>query len=198
MKIDNLTNSTQIYTSNVFFLRGDWNTLDDVNTLIDVGRDPSVIEKIKDINTGVGKQKVQRVILTHNHYDHTSLLPLVIENFNPAVYSFSSNVPGVDQLVQDGDTFKIGDSQVEVLHTPYHTTDSICLYCPEESCIFTGDTPLIFDQLPSTSNRKFFQALKKISNKDIQTIYPGHGKPQNRNVAQKISETLDKIENKKA
>ena len=70
MKIMNLTKNSKMYTSNVFLVLGAWKTVDDVNTLIDVGRDKSIIRKIENINTGLGKKKIDQVILTHSHSDH--------------------------------------------------------------------------------------------------------------------------------
>ncbi|MBW1739146.1 MAG: MBL fold metallo-hydrolase, partial [Deltaproteobacteria bacterium] len=90
MKIINLTRDSTIYTSNVYFLLGDWKAVDDVNALIDVGRDPSIIRKIQDLDTGVGKKRVQKVVFTHGHYDHVSLLPAIKDEFNPEVYAFHS------------------------------------------------------------------------------------------------------------
>jgi len=40
VKLVNLTKDSNIYTSNVHFLLGDWKAIDDVNALIDVGRTP--------------------------------------------------------------------------------------------------------------------------------------------------------------
>ena len=65
MKVDNLTSHNKVYTSNVYLLTGNWNTLSDLNTLIDVGRDPSILEKIDSASTGVGKQRVEPVSYTH-------------------------------------------------------------------------------------------------------------------------------------
>ena len=85
MKIINLTEKSSIYTSNVYLITGSWNTISDQNTLIDVGRDPAVIEEILNASTGVGKRRLDQVILTHSHYDHASLLPKIKENFGPVV-----------------------------------------------------------------------------------------------------------------
>ena len=38
MKIDNLTVKSTVYTSNAYLVRGDWNKLSDINTLVDVGK----------------------------------------------------------------------------------------------------------------------------------------------------------------
>jgi glyoxylase-like metal-dependent hydrolase (beta-lactamase superfamily II) len=77
VKALNLSEKSQIYTSNVYLLAGDWNCIQDVNTLVDVGSDNSIIDLINHASTGVGKIRVEKVILTHNHYDHASLLPQV-------------------------------------------------------------------------------------------------------------------------
>lgn len=66
-----------IYSSNVYLILGDWSAIDDVNTLIDVGNDPSIIERIATAPTGLGKRPVEQVIITHNHSDHTGILPLI-------------------------------------------------------------------------------------------------------------------------
>jgi len=105
MKIINLTHDSDIYTSNVYLLLGDRKGIDDVNTLIDVGRDSSIIEKIRKLDTGVGKKKVEKVILTHGHYDHVSLLPTIKDEFHPRAYAFHS-FDGVKHLLRDKDRSK--------------------------------------------------------------------------------------------
>lgn len=80
MKVDNLTTHSEVYTSNVYLLTGDWNMLSDLNTLIDVGEAPSIREKIDSASTAVGKLRIEQVILIHNHYDHASILPLIKKN----------------------------------------------------------------------------------------------------------------------
>ena len=108
MKIINLTSDSNTYTSNVYFLLGDWKAIDDVNALIDVGRDPSIIEKIKELDTGVGKKRVEEVVLTHGHFDHVSLLPTIKDEFDPEVYAFHS-FDGVSHALRDGQTLKLAD-----------------------------------------------------------------------------------------
>ena len=139
MKILNLTSESKMYTSNVYLITGTWNAIGDLNTLVDVGRDPSVIEKINNASTGVGKHRVEQVVLTHSHYDHASLLPQIKKTFNPEVYAYSHSLEGVDHLLKDGDTLKLGDRIFEVIYTPGHSSDSICLYCEEERVLFAGD-----------------------------------------------------------
>ena len=86
MRIINLINRTSmIYSSNVYLILGDWSAIEDINTLIDVGADPSVIEKINQSPTGVGKKPVEQVIFTHSHFDHTALLPTIRAQYQPIV-----------------------------------------------------------------------------------------------------------------
>jgi len=65
---------------------------------VDVGRDPAVIDKINNASTGVGKKRVGQVILTHSHYDHSSLFPIIKEVFNPVIYAFSPFFEGADHI----------------------------------------------------------------------------------------------------
>ncbi len=199
MKVINLSQSSSIYTANVYFILGDYNTLADVNTLIDVGRDPVIIRKIFQTDSGVGKHRVQQVILTHNHYDHTSLLPLIKQKFNPRVYAFSANIKGVDRLLQDGDRVQIGDRMAEVIHTPGHTTDSICLYCPAEAALFTGDTHLFLEAPPANYSAAFITALRRLAGYKIDILYGGHGVSRKGDYGAKIRAALNHIrrENKR-
>lgn len=196
MKIINLTSDSKIYTSNVYFLLGDRKGVDDVNALIDVGRDHSIIEKIKKLDTGVGKKKLEKVVLTHGHYDHASLLPAIKDEFNPKAYAFHS-FDGVSHILRNGQTLKLADRWFEVIHTPCHTGDSICLYCAQEAVLFSGDTPLIITATNGSYQEDFISALERIARRNITTIYPGHGEPITCKVKQSIYTSLDNIRKSK-
>lgn len=177
MKIINITEKSKIYTANVFYILGNWNRIEDANTLVDVGRDPAVIKRIMDIQSGLGKKKLCQVVLTHCHYDHASLLPHIRQIFSPVVYAASPYLEGVDHLIKDGETIKIGDEIFELIHTPGHSSDSICLYCESEGVLFAGDTPVSIRSSDEIYEQSFIEALEKLSLKDIRKIYPGHGDP---------------------
>ena len=192
MKVMNLTRESTTYTSNVYFLLGDWKTVDDLNTLIDVGRDPSIIEKIQQLDTGVGKKRVEKVVLTHGHYDHVSLLPTIKDEFAPEVYAFHS-FDGVSHVLRDGQTLKLADRIFEVIHTPGHTSDSICLYCDQDALIFSGDTSLIITTTDGSYEETFIIALERIARRNITTIYPGHGEPITVGVKRSLYTSLDNV-----
>lgn len=177
MKIINLSEGKKIYTSNVYLVTGDWNKLSDINTLIDVGRDPTILDKIDEASTGVGKKRIQKVILTHSHYDHATLLPVIKNRYNPKTFAASSVLENIDVILKGGERLKIGDQEFEVIYTPGHSNDSICLYCKKGKVLFAGDTPLVIRTKDTTYEKEFIKALEEISKKEIETIYFGHGEP---------------------
>jgi len=193
MKVFNLTENSDVYTSNVYLVTGNFNDLSDVNTLIDVGRDEKVTEKIYTMATGVGKKRIEQVILTHIHYDHSGMLLNIKKEFNPIVYAYSSNFENVDTVLKDGDLLKIGDRQFEVIHVTVHSNDSICLYNEEEQVLFSGDTPLDINTSEGTYDSHFVDILENLVNKKISAIYLGHGKPILSNCKEILQKTLSNV-----
>jgi glyoxylase-like metal-dependent hydrolase (beta-lactamase superfamily II) len=177
LRVIRLANSGLIYSCNVYLVLGDWSRIGDVNTLIDVGRDPAVLDSLAQAPTGVGKRAVEQVLLTHGHYDHVELVQAIRDLFQPTVCAFPGAIEGADRLLQDGDELKAGDRIFEVLHTPGHSSDSICLYCPAEGVLFAGDTPLLLHTSDSTYEESFAAALEKICTRNVRAIYFGHGAP---------------------
>lgn len=158
MRVFPLKKNPQLYTCAVYLVLGDWNRLEDVNTLIDVGTDGFILKELEGFATGVGKRRVERVVMTHSHFDHVGGLAEIQARYHSEAWSFSPFSPMVRQLqvdaqadrtfiptvrkLQDGMIMRIGDRDFTVMHTPGHSTDSICLYCPGEQVLFSGDTPL--------------------------------------------------------
>ncbi len=202
MKITNLTESSGIYTCNAYLVLGAWSTLEDVNTLVDVGRDPAIIRTIDDVYTGVGKKRVDQVVVTHSHYDHTGMLREICAAYSPRVYAFSpfwesdsgllSDVlsPAQVHIVKDGDTLRIGDRTFEVIHAPGHSNDSICFYCEAEGILFAGDSPLVL-RAPASYDSTHREALRRLSQKKINTIYFGHGAPMTGNCSKVLQESVE-------
>lgn len=177
MRIINLTESkSMIYSSNVYLILGDWSAIQDVNTLIDVGNNPAIVNAIRNAPTGVGKFAIERVILTHGHFDHTALLPLIRAQFNPRVYAHPA-FTDADIALQDGAQLGCGDRTVQVIFTPGHSEDSICLYCEQEGVLFVGDTPVVIRSDEGTHEKRFVDALARLCQKRVQAIYFGHGEP---------------------
>src|SRR5690606_8449806 len=84
-----------------------------------------------------------------------------------------------DKILEDGDRIEFGSSIIDVIYTPGHTKDSICLIVDNE-IILTGDTIFVGScgrlDLPGGSASEMFDSIYgKLSNLDEKLIvYPGH------------------------
>lgn len=107
-------------------------------------------------------------------YDSSISLTYYTETHNPELEA--------DSRVDDGDLIHVGKIEFRVIATPGHTKGGLCLYCPSEDMIFTGDT--IFSgawgrtDLPTGDIKEIMDSImNKILILPKNTIiYPGHGK----------------------
>jgi glyoxylase-like metal-dependent hydrolase (beta-lactamase superfamily II)/rhodanese-related sulfurtransferase len=82
------------------------------------------------------------VVETHTHADHFMLGHAARSALGvPVVMHRASPSPFVERYVEDGERLPLHDQTIEILHTPGHTKDSICLRVP--GAVLTGDTLLI-------------------------------------------------------
>lgn len=174
MKVSNLSTGATTYSCNAYLILGTWNALGDTNTLVDVGRDELLLKHLEQANTGVGKRRVEQVIITHAHYDHLSLLPKIEARYRPQIYAYSESVEGALRLY-GGERLVLGDEEFEVVHTPAHSQDSICLVGVKCGALFCGDTPLRVRDCDGSYGETFVNALARLMQFDVQVIYPGHG-----------------------
>ncbi len=176
MRVLKVNTNPTLYSSNVYLILGDFNKIEDVNTLIDTGGDGYIINEIKSLNTGVGKTPVAQIILTHNHFDHSGGLKELKNNFNTKVLAVT-NGEYVDKLLKNNDAVKIGDDYCEIIHISEHSNDSICIYCYNQHILFSGDTPLFITSDNETHSKDFLHKIEYICSLKIDIIYPGHGNP---------------------
>jgi len=196
MKIANLTQGSAVYTSNTYLLTGTWNAIPDVNTLIDTGRDPKIIETLWNSPTGVGKRRLDLVILTHSHYDHSSMTMAIKKEFGPVICGGSPNFEGMDRVLKDGERIRVADLDAIVILTPGHSNDSLCLYCEREGILFVGDTPVIIRTRDNTYEDAFLDSLERIAALNVTAIYPGHGSPTLEHCNELIRESLANVSGK--
>ena len=164
--------------------------------IIDPGDEPERIFRfLNDM-----KVKPSQIIATHTHFDHvlgvdslrTKLsIPFLIHHDDlDMLESMQSRVrqfmgfevpppPKVDGYLKDGESLKLGDESIRVLHTPGHSPGSISL--SGDGYVLTGDA--LFSQsigrtdLPGgdldTLVRSIREQLFKLDDETI--VYPGHG-----------------------
>ncbi|WP_066963793.1 hydroxyacylglutathione hydrolase [Microbulbifer sp. Q7] len=86
-------------------------------------------------------QKLQGILLTHHHLDHTGGVQALKEKYDCEVFGPAS-IQGVTRPLQDGDRFSLFGYDCEVLAVPGHTLDHIAVVLNEDGTthLFCGDT----------------------------------------------------------
>jgi glyoxylase-like metal-dependent hydrolase (beta-lactamase superfamily II) len=192
MRVTLLKKSPDVYSCNVYLIRGDWNKMDDINTLIDTGTDGFIIDELNNISTGVGKKRVEQVIITHEHFDHSAGLKWIIKEFNPLVFAYSDLGIG-NSILRDGMFLKTGDKSSMIIHTPGHSHDSVCLYNQEDQVLFSGDTTVDIKFEGGTYTRSYVEALDRLTKLKISTIYRGHDDPITENAEEILKFSLRNV-----
>lgn len=182
MRLQRLSTTPGVYSGLVYYIRGDWNTLDDVNTLIDVGTDGLIVNELEGINQGVGKKKVEQVILTHEHFDHAAGLGRIISAYEPDRVIARSELPGVTERAYHGMEVRIGDRDAVIYLTPGHSNDSISVYIPREKVLFVGDTNVNIRTPSPGYSPEFINTLELYLQLNVETIYTGHDAPMTEGV----------------
>jgi hydroxyacylglutathione hydrolase len=146
--------------------------------------------RVKDINF---------IILTHEHYDHIGataffhrtavvaahrLAANKLELQDEFVTLLSRDQPSkpfwVDVWLEDGSIIDLGNYELQVLHTPGHTSGCICLYEPRAGLLFTGDTVFAGGTLSEIAVggnvSDYVNSVRRLCNLKSKQIYPGHGR----------------------
>ncbi len=115
----------------------------------------AVIDPLRDIDAYLElanerKAKVKYIFETHFHADFVSgHLDLGKATGAPIIYGPNTDTKFPVHVAKDGETFKVGDLTVKVLHTPGHTLESTCYLLKDahgkDYCVFTGDTLFVGD-----------------------------------------------------
>ncbi len=114
------------------------------------------------------KQKGLRLrytLETHTHADHLSGSMRLKELTGAMMLMHAASpAPCVDRRLQDGETVELGRLRLEVMATPGHTQDALCLVLPGR--VLTGDTLLIGScgraDLPTGSATQLYESLQRL------------------------------------
>jgi glyoxylase-like metal-dependent hydrolase (beta-lactamase superfamily II) len=124
-------------------------------------------------------------------------IPEEMKEMREKVSKFREQAAEAEPTVQmnDGDEFTVGSLTLRIIHTPGHTLGSVCIYCPEERALFTGDTALGLGTVaisppPHGDMALYLQSLAKLQTIDSALMLPGHGITVH-DVASKLQELID-------
>ena len=121
--------------------------------------------------------RIRFVIDTHTHADHFSASRQIAAQLGAmTVMHRASPAPGIAMRIDDGESIVLGKLRLRALHTPGHTTDSMCLV--GEDRVFTGDTLIGGTgrtDLPSGDPEALFASLEKLRALDpALLVFPAH------------------------
>jgi hydroxyacylglutathione hydrolase len=182
--------------SHVYLIKGDTK-----NVLIDTGvagKFPVLKRRLAEL--GLRVRDINLIVLTHEHYDHigataffhqtaivaahrlaANKLELQDEFVTFSKYRNQPNRPfWVDVWLEDGSIIDLGNYELQVMHTPGHTSGCICLYEPRAGFLFTGDTVFAGGTLSEIAVggnvSDYVNSVRRLSSLKIKEIYPGHGR----------------------
>lgn len=87
--------------------------------------------------------QLTHILTTHHHHDHTGGNAELKAETGCSIIgprNEAAKVPGIDKAVGEGDTFKLGSFDVNVIETPGHTLGHVTYYIPAAHVAFAGDT----------------------------------------------------------
>lgn len=87
--------------------------------------------------------RLDMILLTHHHADHTAGTDEVRARFNCPVVGAAADahrLPKLDQSVREGDTVTLGNATAQVIETPGHTRGQINFFFPDGAVLLSGDT----------------------------------------------------------
>jgi glyoxylase-like metal-dependent hydrolase (beta-lactamase superfamily II) len=138
--------------------------------------------KASEIIAALEGTQPKYILLTHDHFDHTGVIvslrtrlkvPLACHELD----SFQLKTPP-EIFLKDGDSLKLGNLSIHVLHTPGHTRGGLSFLMGKY--LFVGDT--IFPGGPGHTETpdEFKQIISSITQKilrlpDDTELLPGHG-----------------------
>jgi hydroxyacylglutathione hydrolase len=128
--------------------------------------------------------KIETVLLTHTHGDHTNGVEEVCRRCDASVHVHALEKdraaagPAPIHTLKDGATLTLGHLEVEAMHTPGHSPGALCYRAGE--CLFTGDTLFVGRTgrmvFPGGSQEQMYESTLRLRNLPPGlTVFPGHG-----------------------
>jgi glyoxylase-like metal-dependent hydrolase (beta-lactamase superfamily II)/rhodanese-related sulfurtransferase len=163
------------------------------------GKEAAIVDPLREITPYIERAKrdgveIKYIFETHFHADFVSgHIDLAKATGATIVYGPTAKPKFLAHIAADGETFKLGDVAIQLLHTPGHTMESSCYLLKDENgkeaAVFTGDTLFIGDVGRPDLAQKAANLTKEelagllydsLRNKimalpDDVIVYPGHG-----------------------
>ena len=128
--------------------------------------------------------RITDILLTHSHHDHINGIEDILRTSDAQLHLLKAEAQfwgshlDLPTLHHGGDRIQLGDTEIEVLHTPGHTPGSACYRIADQ--LITGDTLFVFGcgrcDLRGGDPEQMFHTLKDMK-RDLPgntLILPGH------------------------
>jgi hydroxyacylglutathione hydrolase len=128
--------------------------------------------------------KITDILLTHSHHDHVNGVESILAKRDANVHLLKAEAQFWDHNLNKptqhygNDQIHLGDTAIDILHTPGHTPGSACFKLDKQ--LITGDTLFVFGcgrcDLSGGDPNQMYDTLKKIGHAHPADtiIHPGH------------------------
>lgn len=112
--------------------------------------------------------RLDMILLTHHHADHTAGTDEVRQRFGCPVYGAAADqhrLPKLDTALREGDSVTLGSARGQVIDTPGHTRGQINFFFPDGAVLLSGDTlfSLGCGRLIEGTPEEMFNSLRKLT-----------------------------------
>jgi hydroxyacylglutathione hydrolase len=126
------------------------------------------------------KLVLTHILNTHHHHDHVGGNLALKQATGAAIVGAANDcarIPGLDQGVGEGETFRLGTHEARVLEIPGHTSGHIAYWFEAARAVFTGDTLFLMGcgrLFEGTPAMMWASLTKLVALPDDTRIYCGH------------------------
>lgn len=159
----------------------------DVCTVIDPGpADPGHLQALLAALAAL-RQRVQRIIVTHTHKDHSPGAAALQAVTGAPVLGRVADHPewqdtgfAPNRLLAGGERLVVGPATtLQVVHTPGHASNHLCFVLEEEATLFTGDHLMqqstVVINPPDGDMSAYLASLRSLREQPFKWLAPGHG-----------------------
>lgn len=141
------------------------------------------VERVLDL-AAQREVNITDILLTHSHHDHINGIEAVLEVADAQLHllkpeaQFWGRHLDLPTLHHGGDVIHVGETAIEVLHTPGHTPGSACYHLHDD--LITGDTLFVYGcgrcDLQGGDPEQMFDTLRRLRTglPGDTLIHPGH------------------------
>lgn len=131
--------------------------------------------------------RIAAVVVTHHHPDHVAGALELAESSGVEIAASERfwdrlSLTSAGRRLSDGEAIEVSGVALEVLETPGHASDHICLWLGAERALFSGDLVLgegtSVISPPDGNLTDYMKSLEKVRRLGPQRLYPGHFDPR--------------------